>query len=163
MKKMLLQFAAYNHWANQRITDCISNLTDDQLKQEINSSFKSIYATLVHLWDVESIWWQRMKLQETVSWPGETFTGSILELSHNLLQQSKQWKEWIDLATETVLEHEFIYRNSKKEQFKQPVNEVLQHLFNHQTFHRGQIITMLRQVGVTKIPNTDLITFLRKK
>ena len=163
MKKILVQYAAYNVWANQRVTDCINNLTDQQINQEINSSFKSIYATLIHLWDVESIWWQRVKLQEQQEWPGISFEGSILELCNNLLKQSRQWKEWIDIATDATLEHEFIYRNSKKEQFKQPVYEAVLHLFNHQTFHRGQLITMLRQVGLEQIPNTDLISFLRKK
>jgi uncharacterized damage-inducible protein DinB len=163
MKKLLLQYAAYNVWANQRIIDCISNLTDDQIRREINSSYKSIYTTLVHLWDAESIWWQRIKLQEQVDVPGTNFNGSVLELGNNLLKQSKQWKEWVDLATDAALEHEFIYRNSKKEQFKQPVSEVLIHLFNHQTYHRGQLITMFRQVGLGVIPNTDFINFSRKK
>ena len=86
-----------------------------------------------------------------------------MELSKNLIAQSKQWKEWVDLATEAALQHEFIYKNSKKDQFKQPVYEMLMHLFNHQTYHRGQLITMLRQTGETNIPNTDLIAYLRKK
>lgn len=163
MKKLLLPFAAYNQWANQRITDCVSNLSDQQIMQQINSSFPSIYATMAHLWDVESIWWQRIKLQELNEWPSQTFKGSILDLTNHLMKMSKQWKEWIDLATEAALEHEFIYRNSKKDQFKQPVYEALLHLFNHQTHHRGQLITMLRQVGVEDIPNTDLISFFRKK
>ncbi|CAN5891908.1 DinB family protein [soil metagenome] len=163
MKKIFVHYAAYNFWANQRITDCVENLTDEQISREINSSFKSIHATLAHLWDVESIWWQRMKLQEQPEWPSVSFNGSLLELCNNLLKQSKQWKAWIDLATEATLEHEFIYRNSKKEQFKQPVYEALHHLFNHQSYHRGQLITMLRQVGVEQVPNTDLIAFMRKK
>ena len=163
MKKLLLQYAAYNVWANQRIVECISNLTDDQINREINSSYKSIYATLLHLWDAESIWWQRVKLQEQVDVPGSNFKGSVLELGNNLVKQSKQWKEWTGLATEAALEHEFIYRNSKKEQFKQPMNEVLIHLFNHQSYHRGQLVTMFRQVGLETIPNSDFINFSRKK
>lgn len=163
MKKLLLQYAAYNVWANQWMVDCIANLTDDQINKEITSSFKSIYATLVHMWDAESIWWQRVKLKEQVEVPGKDFSGSVIELGNNLLKQSKQWKEWTELATEAALEHEFIYRNSKKEQFKQPVHEALMHLFNHQSYHRGQLITMFRQVGAETIPCTDLITFSRKK
>jgi uncharacterized damage-inducible protein DinB len=163
MKKILLQYAAYNVWANQRMTDCISNLTDEQIHQEIVSSFSSIYKTVLHLWDAETIWWNRVKLIESKQWPSLGFEGSIIELGKNLLQQSKQWKEWIDLATDATLEHEFIYRNSKRDQFKQPVFEALQHLFNHQTYHRGQLVTMLRQVGVECVPNTDMIAFSRKK
>ncbi len=163
MKKLLLSYAAYNLWANQRITDVLNNLEDKVLDQEIKSSFPSLQKTLLHLWDVESIWWQRLKLKEVTEWPSTDFAGTISTISNGLLYESKQWKDWVNLATEAALEHEFIYRNSKKEQFKQPVHEFLMHLFNHQTFHRGQIITMLRQVGIQKIPNTDMIAFLRKK
>lgn len=163
MKELLVQFADYNYWANKRITDVVVNLADDQLNKEISSSFKSIFDTMVHLWDVEYIWWQRMKLMDIGDWPGVHFKGSIVELNENLLHQSKQWKDWVNIATEAALNHEFIYRNSKKEQFKQPVWQALQHLFNHQTFHRGQLITMLRQAGVTELPVTDLIAYSRKK
>lgn len=163
MKKMLAQYAAYNLWANNRIIEVINNLTDEQVDREIVSSFSSIKKTLLHLWDVENIWWQRMKLAEVQVWQSDSFEGSLLELNTNIQAQSKQWKEWIDLATEAALEHEFIYKNSKKDQFKQPVYEMLLHLFNHQTYHRGQLITLLRQVDEKNVPNTDLISFLRKK
>ncbi len=160
---MLVQYAAYNLWANSRLIEVINNLTDEQIDREIVSSFTSIKKTVLHLWDVENIWWQRMKLLEVQVWQSDTFEGSLLELTNHLTAQSKQWKEWIDLATEAALEHEFIYKNSKKDQFKQPVYEMLLHLFNHQTYHRGQLVTLLRQVDEKNIPNTDLISFLRKK
>lgn len=163
MKKLLLSYASYNLWANQRITDVLINVEDDVLHREINSSFPSLFKTILHIWDVESVWWQRLKLNEAPEWPSVSYEGNISNITAALLQQSKQWKEWINIATDPALEHEFIYRNSKKEQFKQPVHEMLLHLFNHQTFHRGQIITLLRQAGVAKIPNTDMIAFLRKK
>ena len=163
MKKILAQFAAYNYWANQRITDAISNLTDEQLHREIVSSFSSIYKTLLHLWDVEDIWWQRLKQPGVTEWQSTTFTGSVMELSKNLIQQSKQWKEWIDIATEEALNNEFNYTNRKNNNFNQPVSEMLLHLFNHQTYHRGQLITMLRQAGYITVPNSDMISFLRKK
>ena len=160
---MLAQYAAYNHWANNRLIEVINNLTDEQIDREIISSFTSIKKTILHLWDVENIWWQRMKLVEVQVWQSDNYNGSLMELNNHLLAQSKQWKEWIDLATEAALEHEFIYKNSKKDQFKQPVYEMLLHLFNHQSYHRGQLVTMLRQVDDKDIPNTDLISFLRKK
>jgi uncharacterized damage-inducible protein DinB len=163
MKKMLVHYAAYNLWANNRIVEVINNLTDEQVDRDITSSYPSIRKTVLHLWDVENIWWQRMKLVEVQVWQSDHFSGSLMELNNNLLAQSKQWKEWIDIATEAALEHEFIYKNSKKDQFKQPVHEMVMHLFNHQSYHRGQLVTMLRQVDVKNIPNTDLISFLRKK
>ena len=162
MKKVFVQYAAYNVWANQRIAECIIKLSDEQVNRVLVSSFKSIYATILHLWDAEAIWWQRLKMQEQLEIPGTVFTGTAVELCNNLLKQSKQWKDWTDLATEAAMEHEFIYRNTKKEQFKQPVHEIMLHLFNHQSYHRGQLVTMFRQVGLTEIPNLDYISFVRK-
>jgi uncharacterized damage-inducible protein DinB len=163
MKKILAQYAGYNLWANRRIIETLLSIDEEQWHREINSIFNSIYRTVVHLWEVESVWWQRMKLKEQVEWPGAAFTGTVAELGRHLTDQSKLWEEWIAQATEAALQHEFIYRNTKKEQFKQPVHEAVHHLFNHQTFHRGQLVTMMRQIGVTTIPSTDLIVYLRKK
>jgi uncharacterized damage-inducible protein DinB len=163
MKQLLQQYAAYNTWANKLIIERIAQLSPAVIHKEMNSSFGSIYKTVVHLMDVESIWWQRLKLQEHVEWPGINFDGNFEELSQQLLLLSKQWSDWIQITSEVNLTHVFAYQNSKKEHFKQPVYEMLLHLFNHQTFHRGQLVTMLRQNGIEKIPATDFIVFSRNK
>ena len=163
MKQLLQQYAAYNTWANKLIIERIAQLSPATIHKEMNSSFGSIYKTVVHLMDVESIWWQRLKLQEHVEWPGIRFDGNFEELSQQLLLLSKQWSEWIQITSEVNLTHVFAYHNSKKEHFKQPVYEMLLHVFNHQTFHRGQLVTMLRQNGIEKIPATDFIVFSRNK
>ena len=105
----------------------------------------------------------RLKLAEQIERPSETFSGNFAELSKKLMLQSKLWEEWVHNATETQLSHVFAYQNNKKEQFKQPVYEMLLHIFNHATYHRGQLVTMLRQLGVEKIPGTDFVLFCRKK
>lgn len=163
MKTLILQLAGYHLWANQLLADAISLLPEEKLQQPVVSSFPSLYATVLHLWDAESIWWQRIKLSEKVIMPSEGFEGSWKELSQQWLQQSRQWQEWISSSHERMLEHEFIYSNSRKEKFKQPVSQMLVHLFNHGTYHRGQLVTILRQLGVEKVPQTDFIVWSRKK
>ena len=163
MKQLLQQYAAYNLWANKIITDKLSQISTEILYKEMNDSFGGIYKTVIHLLDVESIWWQRLKLLEHVEWPGKNFKGNFEELSQQLLLLSKQWSDWVHTANDINLTHVFGYQNSKKEFFKQPVYEMLMHVFNHQSFHRGQIITMLRQNGIEKIPRTDFIVFSRKR
>ena len=163
MKQLLLQYSAYNVWANKLITDKISTLSEEIIVKEMTSSFGSIFKTVSHLMDVESIWWQRLKLQEHVLWPGKNFTGNFAQLSTELLRLSTQWDDWVSDAKDSQIDHVFGYQNSKKEFFKRPVYEMLLHLFNHQTFHRGQIVTMLRQNGIEKIPPTDFIVYSRKK
>lgn len=163
MKELLSQYASYNTWAYQKMFDALKQLSEEQVQEEIESSFKSIFKTFLHLLDAESIWWQRLKLAENVEVPSEKFTGDFTELQKKVLEQSKLWGEWVANAGEHQFQHVFAYQNSKKEQFKQPVWQVLMHLLNHGTYHRGQVVTMMRQLGASKIPGTDFILYLRSK
>ena len=163
MKSLLQQYAAYNLWANQKMFDCINNLSDDQINREIASSFSSIYKTVLHMWLAEDAWWQRIKLAEHIVIAAENFKGTFSEMQQKYIGQSTLWTQWAADVSEVQVAHVFAYRNSKKEQFKQPVYEVMLHVFNHGTYHRGQLVTLLRQLGVVKIPQTDFIVFCRKK
>lgn len=163
MKEIFLQYAAYTTWANGLLLNAVQMLGEDQQKAELRSSFTSLYKTFLHLLDAESIWWQRMKLQEKIERPSDSFSGNMQALGDRLLQQNRLWQDWVNNASEAALQHEFIYFNSKKERFKQPVYQVLLHLFNHSTYHRGQIVTMCRGLGVEKLPPTDFILWARKR
>ena len=163
MKELLSQFAAYNIWANQKLLDIILALPEDKQKQEVASSFKSLYTTIFHMWDAESIWWQRMKLHERIIRPSDNSNSSMKDIANGLLQQNHQWQEWVSTATEPVLDHVFQYYTAKNEMFKQPSFQMMLHVFNHGTYHRGQLVNMLRQLGIEKIPPTDFIVWSRKK
>src|SRR5687768_3724203 len=73
VKELLQQYSTYNVWANQRLVECIQSHPEDIINREVPSSFPTIYATLLHMWDAESIWWQRLKLQEVVIPPSAKF------------------------------------------------------------------------------------------
>lgn len=163
MKEILNQLSAYSIWANQLLLDVINQLPEEKQKQEVPSSFSSLYQTVLHVWSAESVWWQRMKLLERLYIPAESFSGDMKELSSQLLNQNRQWHEWIANANDHQLQHVFQYQNFKKEQFKQPIYQMLMHVFNHGTYHRGQLVNMLRQLGVEKVPGTDFIVWSRKK
>ena len=163
MKILLSQLSTYHLWANGQLLDAINELPQAQKEQTIVSSFSSIQATVLHMLDAENIWWQRMRLQEQIVRPSDGFNGTFEELATQLLAQSRQWNNWVLAAQEHMFDHEFIYQNTKKEKFKQPVYQVLLQVFNHATYHRGQLITMLRQLEATNIPNTDFIAWSRKK
>jgi uncharacterized damage-inducible protein DinB len=163
MKEIFIQLASYNIWANNLLFDAIGQLSPDLQNKEVSSSFPSLYKTVLHVWNAESIWWQRLKLQERIISPAENFNGSFNELAHQVISLDKQWYDWINNAQEHMLQHVFLYQNSKREQFKQPVFQMLLHLFNHGTYHRGQLVTMMRELNVTKIPATDFIIWSRKR
>jgi len=163
MKELLQQLSAYHLWADKLLLSCINGLPGEMHQKEVRSSFPSLYKTVLHIWSAESIWWQRMKLQERIIVPADSFTGSMLEASNELMQLDKLWNEWIHAAQERHLEHVFQYQNMSGQQFKQPMYQMLLHLFNHGTYHRGQLVTILRQLGIEKIPQTDFIVWSRKR
>ena len=163
MKELLQQLSAYHLWANNLLMNVIKSLAPELHQKELPSSFNSLQKTVLHMWSAESIWWQRVKLQERIIAPADNFNGNMQDILKQFKTQNSQWNEWVIRAQTHHLEHVFQYRNLKGEQFKQPIYEMLLHLFNHGTYHRGQIVNMLRQLGIEKIPQTDFIVWSRKK
>jgi uncharacterized damage-inducible protein DinB len=162
MKELLQQYAAYNIWANKLLTDRINKLSDEEINREIVSSFSSLYKTLQHMWLAEEVWWKRLKLTENIVLESAQFTGTFNEMTDIIAKQSLLFKEWVDVATEHQLVHVFAFVRNK-EQIKMPVYQMLHHVFNHASYHRGQLVTMLNQLGADKIPGTDFSTFSRVK
>lgn len=160
MKQILMQYAAYNYWANQQILDLVKALTAEQANREINSSFSSIHKTIVHVRGAELAWYRRVhelpQDRSLFEWTGDTPS-----LCDEFLSHSAAWKEWVSAQEESKLQLKLNYKNFAGDEFTQPLYEILQHVFNHSTYHRGQLVTMLRQVGVEKIPSTDFIGFTR--
>lgn len=164
MKETLLQLARYNIWANKRMMDTLLTLDNATLDQKIESSFPSLRATVYHMWSAEFIWLQRLQLVEHPVWIESVFNGSIQEACAAWEQVSTSLLHFIERQyNDHSFEHVLQYYNSKKTSFKNPVYGILQHVFNHATYHRGQIVTMLRQAGIKKIPATDMIVFIRSK
>ncbi|MBK8606949.1 MAG: hypothetical protein IPN82_09035 [Chitinophagaceae bacterium] len=161
MKELLKQMAVYNVWAHKKIMDAVLSIPVEKQKAEIPSSFSSLEKTILHMWDAESIWWQRMKLHERLMIPSENFKGTTVEAVNGLLSQSALWEAWVNNVSDNMLEHVFEFRNKKGDQIKMPIWQMLTHIFNHGTYHRGQLVNMLRQLGVKKIPQTDFSLWSR--
>jgi uncharacterized damage-inducible protein DinB len=115
------------------------------------------------MWEAETIWWKRLQLEENVPPPGAFEALPMDEVMARLPQQSAMTMKWVSTAREEKLAHVIAYRNSKRVEFKQPVFQILLQLFNHQTYHRGQLVCIFRQVAAVNIPNTDFINWSRKK
>ena len=164
MKEILLQYTAYNIWANQLIADLLIKQEQLILEKDLGGSFPTILKTVEHIWLAESVWIQRLEMAEHVIVPTSNLEGGIHEICLEWLKCSERLfaftKKIID---ERGFEHSFHYTNLKGDQLKSKVWECLHHVCNHSSFHRGQLINYLRQVGITTIPATDFIAFCRKK
>ena len=163
MKSLLVNYTNYNVWANDRITNFLKDeVSEEQLTKEIISSFPSLRKTLFHIWDAEGIWLARLNGSSPSFGLSNSFAGSTKEAYTALLSNSKKIVEHVEAKDESYFEKLLQYSNTKGDKFENSVHDVVQHCMNHSTFHRGQIITMLRQLGFTKLFPTDYIAFCRR-
>ena len=160
MKELMQQYAQYNHWANQRIAEAVLGLSTEQQQQEIPSSFPGIYKTLFHLWSVDVVWLQRLH-EGQVLIQEDPFKNSMAGLTEALLEKNLEWISWLDGQDENKLKEDFSYKNLKGQSFREPLYQILLHVFNHGSYHRGQIVTLFHHLGVEKIPATDFILWSR--
>jgi uncharacterized damage-inducible protein DinB len=157
----ILKHLNYNAWANQKIVEFLADADDKLLDTEIKSSFPSIRKTLMHIWGAQEIWLLRLQGQSLSKWPAQDFTGDTNELLSAFVANSQELAIFAASKDAAFLQSRIDYKNMAGQEFSSGVDEILFHVVNHGTFHRGQIITMLRELGFTSFESQDLITFLR--
>lgn len=162
MKELLKDYTKYNIWANERICRILETLPDDILDKELKSSFGTIRKTIYHIWDAEAIWNKRLSGKSLKQWPSETFKGSFEEFKTDFLAGSGKLFMYVINKDSKQFEQNLAYKNIKGEAFSNKIEHIIQHVVNHSTFHRGQIIAMLRIEGVTEVFTTDFIAFARE-
>jgi uncharacterized damage-inducible protein DinB len=161
MKQLLQQYASYHFWANQMFCIKILELDGSLWHKHVPSSFPSLHKTLLHMWGADNIWWKRVQGEQPVKLDLAPLESDTQELVRQLLQTGEQWVRWMADCPETALEQNFSYTNLKGQQFEQPLYQVIHHIFNHGTYHRGQLVTMLRMLEVDNIPQTDFVHWAR--
>lgn len=163
-KQSLIDYAQYYLWANTRMVDVFKAAGDAAVDQEIISSFPSVRLTMMHLWSVEEVWLERLQGNSPKTFPANTFTGTNEELFGNLLDASTRFLQFIETQPEDFfvkpLEFTLLTANGI---FRQLPKDMIHHCFNHQTMHRGQLITMGRQLGISAFPRTDYIIWVREQ
>lgn len=159
MNKRYIDYASYNIWANDRLKNDLLEKNDNLLSQELVGSFPTIHATFLHIWYAETGWLSRLNGNGWVTSNVTNFTGNNKELFKLWRITSENFKTFVEMAD---LEKEIKFEH-KKEKFSIPTREIIQTVFNHGTFHRGQAVMMMRQLGVTDISQTDYIEWVREK
>lgn len=153
------QLFAYTEWANHLTLDAAEQLTDEQRHYDFKISHGSLHGTLVHMAGAEWIWLERWHgTSPTHGWHGADFA--------DLAALRTRWHEievtrgsLLDQLSENALAAPLSYRNLKGEPFTLPLVAQMQHVVNHATLHRGQVVGMMRQLGVAP-PAVDLLYFL---
>jgi uncharacterized damage-inducible protein DinB len=152
----------YDAWANHRLLDAVAALTQEQFTRDMGSSFPSVRDTLAHIMGGQWIWLER--------WQGRT--PKSLPATEDFPDLASLRKRWAVIEADLLafvrgLTPERIaavneYKTLTAGTFSCPLGHMLQHLVNHGTYHRGQVTTMLRQLGAKSV-STDLSFFYRER
>jgi uncharacterized damage-inducible protein DinB len=151
---------AYNAWASHKLFEVLSSLPDDHYAKDMNSSHGGIHGTLIHMVGAEKIWLERFKgaPQPPLS---QNPPRSLAELMKIWETVGYDMAHWLGSMTDKKLTESFTAKTLSGDTFTNTFIQALQHVVNHSSYHRGQIVTMMRQLGA-KPPSTDLIRFYRE-
>jgi len=158
MEQNLRLMARYNLWANTQFYDRMNNLDRALWDEEVKSSFSTLRRTVGHIYDAEKVWLNRLGGTDLMHFPSTSLKLFEMDL---LLEISQACVDYVEGINEQEMNSACTYQTSGIETTSRPVWHILTHIFNHSTYHRGQLVTMLRELGITDIPATDVIYYLR--
>jgi len=160
MKNTLLPYTSYNLWANTKLLDVLKSLDVSLLDKEIKSSFPTLRKTMHHVWSAEEVWHKRLHGESLASLPdpGNDFP----VFTKQLTSRSQSFIDLVNKKDESYLQQPNSYKDTRGNSHTNLHWQMIMHCMNHSTFHRGQVVTMLREHGITSIPVTDLIAYFRE-
>jgi uncharacterized damage-inducible protein DinB len=151
---------AFNRWANRRLLDAAAKLTQEQYTKDLGSSFPSLRDTLAHIASSEWVWLSRWQGTSPRERPEKFSTTSLDELRHHWIEVEQSQRAFLSELSDERLDNVMPYTTMAGEPQSTPLWQMMRHVINHSTYHRGQAATLLRQLGATP-PTTDLIAFYR--
>lgn len=159
----LLRFLfQYNSWADRRLLDACGALTNEQFTRDLGSSFKSVRDTVAHLYGAEWVWNERFQGRSPSSLVGGAGFPDLASVRAKLEEMDQYYIDYVSKLTSQDLDRVIRYKGFTGDEFSNPLWQSLHQLTNHASYHRGQVTTMLRQLGVKPVP-TDLILYYREQ
>ena len=149
----------YNNWANARLLDACAGLTPEQFTRDLGSSFPSVRDTLAHILGAEWIWLERWNGRSPAALPPVNEFADLAALRSRWEVLAAELLNFVHEVTASELEHVVEYRNVKGKACSYPLASMLQHVVNHGSYHRGQVVAFLRQLGA-KPKSLDLLIYL---
>ena len=152
----------YNQWADRRLLDACSALTNEQFTRDLGSSFRSVRDTVAHLYGAEWVWNERIQGRSPSSLLSGTGFPDLASVRAKLEEMDSYYLDYVTRLTQQDLDQVIHYKSFAGEDFSNPLWQTLHQLSNHATYHRGQVVTLLRQLGAKPVA-TDLSAFYRER
>ena len=152
----------FNAWANHRALSGAEKLSSEQFVTPMGSSFSSVRDTLAHICDAEWIWLERFQGRSPSALPNTGQFRDLDTLRQHWSKQETRLLDFVRLLTQADLDRELEYKTLNFGIYRNPLWQSLLHVVNHGTYHRGQVTTLLRQLGAEPLL-MDLMHFYRER
>lgn len=150
----------YSAWASNRLLEAASLLSHEELTRDFQTADKNVVSTLAHAFAADRIWLARIQGNPPAAFIGDTDRQlGTLQSEWPALQQ--RWKQWAAPLTDQDVLAKISYKDLKGNPYTTPLWQIMLHVVNHATHHRGQVAGFLRSMGRTP-PPLDLIAFYRQ-
>lgn len=154
---MLRSYSNYNHWANMTLVDWLRDKPDPELQKAMPSSFAGVELTLRHILQTQGFWLQIIRNEHPIKDDFEAL--SLAALMNRVVMESLQLSEFVSKLSEDELGRK-LHLKSPWFESHQARFELIMHVVNHNSYHRGQITSIGRSLGYTDAPMTDYSYFL---
>ncbi len=152
----------FNTWANHRTIEACAALAPEQYTRDLSSSFRSVRDTLAHIYGAEWIWLERWHGRTPSALPSAADFPDLESVRRRIVEIDRNLVDFAASLNADDLHRVVQFKTLAGAANAQPLWQMLQHLANHSTYHRGQVTTLLRQLGAKAI-STDLLAFYRER
>jgi uncharacterized damage-inducible protein DinB len=157
----VLELFAYNAWANRKIFDAAAGLPEEQYNRDLKSSHGGIHGTLAHIVWAEQLWLHRWLARPNPAVPQGKDLRDLDAVRARWEEVEAERGAFLKGLTPARLNEMQTVKPSTGGAYAHSFAQMLRHTVDHSTYHRGQVVTLLRQVGAVP-PNTGLIVFYRR-
>lgn len=153
----ILGLYRFNEWANGRLMGVARTLPDEALSRDLGGSFRTLRDVVGHIVAAEWLWLERWR-GVSPALPDWVGSGSLSLLLDRLAEVEARRAVYLQGLSESALDSELSFRYVSGAPGAHVLGDLLVHVVNHSTYHRGQVASMLRQVGAVP-PSTDFVVF----
>jgi len=160
MKELLTYYCDYNIWANEKLANFFADKPEELLARPIENSFPSIRKTLIHILSAEKGWLARLAKRNADNKRVEDEFVNTAAVFSELVIGSKKFAQFVHEQPASFFETPVIYNTWDGTELEMVPKIMIHHCMNHSTYHRGQLVTLARQLGMRKgVPSTDLLYY----
>ena len=161
-KPGVVRLVDYTNWANHRALRAAALLSVEDFRKDLGSSHGGVRGTLAHMMSAEWIWLERFKGISPPRMFDEAEFADVIALRERWVTIEEHRDVWLGQLAPDGLEQIVRYQNTRGEVYKAPLWQLVQHVVNHASYHRGQVTSLLRLLG-SRPMNTDMLSWDRER